>query len=82
MFPDTVQSHGSQHYLDEAYLFQLLRDDNNWVVRDFDNPVTQKHAQKPEYVESFRRVTLNRLPEVMGELGPVWELHHGQGVKS
>lgn len=77
-----VQSHVSQHYLDEDYLFQLLRDDNRWVVRDFDNPVTEKHRQHPEFVESFRRITLNRMPEVMDEITPMWELHRGEGAKS
>lgn len=73
-----VRSHVSQHYLDDAYLYQLLRDDNAWVCRDFDNPVTQAYHKTPEYVETLRRITLDRLPDLDMVLRPSWELHPQQ----
>lgn len=68
-----VRCHVSQHYLDRDYLYQLLREDNRWVCRDFENPVTLKHANHPEYVESFRRIRLEVITDVAKALNPVWE---------
>jgi hypothetical protein len=68
-----VQCHVSQHYADRDYLYQLLREDNRWVCRDFQNPVTARHGSHPEFVETFRRIALEPVPDVAAALSPVWE---------
>ncbi|PSR21104.1 MAG: hypothetical protein C7B45_12120 [Sulfobacillus acidophilus] len=68
-----LQCHVSQHYTDRDYLYRFLRDDNRWICRDFDNPVTRRQVARPEYVESFRRIALDPILGLASALSPVWE---------
>ncbi len=70
---DAVRSHVSQHYADDQNLYGQIRDDYRWVVRRFQNPVTQHHKTQPECVETFRRVAMDPIPDLIQAIHPAWE---------
>ena len=79
-FPRKLQAlacHASQGYGDEAVLNHWLRDATRWVIRDFANPITARHPEHPEFIETFRRIPLNPASHIVEDLSPSCELHTG-----
>ncbi len=77
-FPQKLHAlscHASQGYGDQAVLNHWLRDATAWVGRDFANPITARHREHPEFIETFRRIKLNPASGAVEDLQPCHELH-------
>jgi len=67
---EALSRHASQVNIEQ--FAQRMRERRRRTYRHYDNPITQSLRDHPEHIESFRRIALDPIPDLMERISPAW----------
>jgi len=67
---EALSRHASQVNIEQ--FAQRMRERRRRTYQHYDNPITQSLREHPEHIESFRRIALDPIPDLIDTIAPAW----------